>query len=224
MKSQVLAVALLGAAALLTGQARAGTLETINFDNLGDFVTVTNQYANVVFSAMGTGEVVLTTSQNPPYLGSPPNLICTGVSGGPLDCTHDLILTFSAPVDNLTFDAFGNQTPAPGTFALADVFQNFSATATVTNIPLTVSHTTHCTAPTSDCAADPQSLPYLGITQVVVHESAFEIVNMGTAFDNFSFTVEQTAPPDTPEPSTLFLTGLCGIVWAGHRFLTRKSM
>jgi len=225
MKLQILGVALLGAA-FLTGQARAGILEVIDFDTtnfatnlpstpaLGNLVTITNQYPNVVFSASG-GDVVLTTNQNPPYLGSQPNLICTGPAGGPVDCTHDITLTFSTLVDNIDFTAYGDQTPAPGQFALADVYQN--GILTHPNIPLDVSHTVHCAAPTLDCAGDPQALNFTGISQLVIHNNTDP---NGTAYDDFSFTVESSSP--SPEPSTLLLTGLCGIVWAGHRFRARK--
>ena len=226
MKLQVLGVALLGMA-FLASQARAGTLETINFDTnptLGNFVTVTNQYPNVIFSA-GGGDVVLTTCQNnpactganPPYLGSFPNLICTGPSGGPADCTHDFTLTFTTLVDNITFTAFGNQTAAPGQFALADVYQN--GILTQPNIPLDVSHTVHCAPSTNDCAGDPQALNFIGISKLFIHGNTDPA---GTAYDDFAFTVE-TAVTATPEPSTLLLTGLCGIVWAGRRFLSRKN-
>jgi hypothetical protein len=224
IKPQILGVALLGVA-LLTGQARAGTLESINFDNLGNLVTVTNQYTNVTFSASG-GDVVLTTCQNnvacinPPYLGSFPNLICTGTAPGTIDCTHDFTLTFSTPVDNLTFTAFGNQIPAPGTFALADVYINGILLPQNTNIPLNVSHTVHCADPTKDCAGDPQALNFTGITTVFIHSNAELPTNGGTAYDDFAFTVEGGGT--IPEPSTLLLTGLGGIVWAGRRFLARK--
>jgi len=232
-----LGVALLGVV-FLTGQARAGTLENINFDTtnfatnlpstppLGNFVTITNQYPNVVFSSSG-GDVILTTCQNnpactganPPYLGSFPNLICTGLSGGPIDCSHDITLTFTTLVDNIAFSAYGNQTPAPGQFALADVYQGTIATPILTNpgIPLDVSHTVHCASATLDCAGDPQALNFIGITKLVIHGNTD--LN-GTAYDDFSFTVETSGA--VPEPSTLLLTGLCGIVWAGRRFLARK--
>jgi hypothetical protein len=47
----------------------------------------------------------------------------------------------------------------------------------------------------------------------------------GTAYDNFSFDIQDSNPSAVPEPSTLLLTGLCGIVWAGRRrFQARKSV
>jgi PEP-CTERM motif len=129
MKSQMLGIVLLGVA-LLAGPAHANV---INFDNLGNNVTVTNQYADVVFSA-GT---------------------CGFYQG-------ELI----------------------------------------------------------DCNPDPQNLAYLGITQVIIHNN---VDPAGTAYDDFSFT-PQLDTASVPEPSTLLLTGLCGIFWAGRRFLARKSM
>jgi len=222
MKPQILGVALLGVA-FLAGQARAGLLETINFDTLGPAVSVTNQFANVVFSA-GGADLVLTTAQNPPYLGSPPNLICTGtITPSAIDCTQDIMLVFSTPVDNITFNAFGNATTAPGQFAFADVYQGTVASPVLShpNIPLDVSHTTHCGVPgdvVRDCAADPQSLAFTGITILRIHGNTDPA---GTAYDDFVFTVETSGT--IPEPSTLLLTGFCGIVWAGRRFLARKA-
>jgi hypothetical protein len=205
MKPQILGGVLLGVA-LLAGPARASII-TINFDDLNNLDVLTNHYPSVTFSASG-GDVVLVTRQSPPYnTSTPPNLICTASAGLVIDCVHDLTLNFAAPVYNLTFDAFGNQTPFGSTFAFADVYLSGVLLPANTHVPLNVSHTTYCADPTHDCAADPQSLSYFGITRVVIHESSGEALLAGTAFDNFSFN---TGDP-TPEPSTLFLTGLCGI-------------
>lgn len=226
MHPRMLGIVLLGVS-FLAGQAQANI---VNFDDLGNKVAVTNQYANVIFSA-GGGDVILTTSQNPPYLGSAPNLICTGTAAvgdtpAALDCTQDVILNFTTPVDNLTFDAFGNQTSFGGTFAQADVFHNGS----LTTVPLTVTHFFNVNCQVTDCNPDPQSLLYLGITQVIIHSNTD---NQGTAYDNFSFTPQAgpdpgpdpgLGPASIPEPSTLLLTGLCGIVWASLRFLAPRSM
>ena len=236
--SHILAAGLLGMTAFLTGQARA---DIITFDDLPDMSVVLNHYPRVTFTAGGS-DVVLTTAQGGAsgfQTSSPFNLICTGIIGS-IDCIQDLILTFSTPVDNLSFDAFGNQTPisglpfpgppagpggtSNGVFATADVYEGGSATPTVTQ-NLLVTHTqaqvltANCQV--ADCLSDPQTLNYTDITKVVLHESAYEATQVGTAYDNFSFTPEGLP---TPEPSTLFLTGLCGIAWAGRRFLARKSM
>jgi hypothetical protein len=197
--------ALLGAVLLFSGIARA---ETINFDDLPNLTTVTNQYANVIFSA-GGGDVVLTTAQNPPYLGSQPNLICTGSTAGAIDCTQDFTLTFTTPVDDIYFTAYGNQTPAPGQFAEVDVYQN--GVLTQPDISLDVSHTVHC--PTyGDCAGDPQSLLYTDITEIAFHDNTDPA---GTAYDDFSFTPETDS--GAPEPSTFFLATLGGAGVVGLR-------
>jgi hypothetical protein len=190
------------AAILFCGMAQA---ESINFDDLANLTTVTNQYANVVFSA-GGGDVVLTTAQNPPYLGSQPNLICTGSTGGAIDCTHDFTLTFTTPVDNIYFTAYGNQTPAPGQFAEVDVYQN--GVLTQPNISLDVSHTVHCDT-YLDCAGDPQSLLFTDITAIAFHDNTDPA---GTAYDDFSFTPETNS--GAPEPSTFFLAMLPGVIGA----------
>jgi hypothetical protein len=211
MKLQILGVALLGVA-LLAGQARA---ETINFDNLAAGVIVTNQYPDVIFSS-NPGEFVVTYHQSPPYQSSPPNLICTGTSGVVIDCTSDITLTFAAAVDNLTFNAYGNQRAVGSTFAVAAVYLGGPNPAFQQN--LTVTHTqaqdTAANCQIMDCLADPQTLNYIGISKVVIHSNTDP---NGTAYDEFNFAVE-----GAPEPSTLLLTGLCGIVWAGRRFLGRK--
>lgn len=223
MKFQAIGAVLLGVA-FLTSPARAGVV-TINFDgpSFNNFVPITNQFDDVTFSA-GGGDIVMISTQNPPYMGSAPNLICTGTAAialtatpANLDCTHDVILTFATPADNLNFTAFGNQTPTGGTFALVNVF--FASGAPILNMPLTVSHTVHCAGPALDCAGDPQSLSFTGITQVVIHSNTDMA---GTAYDDFSFSYAGGVG-GVPEPSTFVLTGLCGIFWTGRRYLTRKS-
>jgi hypothetical protein len=213
MKYRIFRAALLGMSLLVSAQA---SIITINFDDPGmtNLVQVSNQYPNVTFSSVG-GDVVLITSQNPPYLGSVPNLICTGTLGGPFpDCTHDLIVTFTNPVSNLSFGAYGNHTALGQAFGSLDI--SFVSGVVVTGIPLLVTHTNKCPLPAEDCYVDPVDLPYSGITQIVLHTTD----EAGTAYDDFTFT--QAATPN-PEPSTLMLTGLCGIFWTGRRFLARKN-
>jgi len=217
----VLSVALLGA--VLTGQARA---TVINFDNLSNGTILTNQYAGlgVTFGSSG-GDSIYITAQNPPYTGTAPNLICTGgvpLALGTVDCSHDVIINFSSPANNVHIDAFGNQTTTGMTFALADVFQN--GVLTHQNLNLIVTHTDHnagCPGPpntTPDCAPDPQDFSaFPGITELLIHNNTD---TNGTAYDNLSFTL---AAVPGPEPSTLFLMGFGGFAWAGRRFLARKS-
>ena len=236
MKFQAFGAVLLGLS-FLVGPAQAG-LVTINFDGpaFTNFVQVTNQFEDVTFSSSG-GDIIMISAQNvppildptvPPYLGSKPNLICSGTAAvvvtqtnANLDCLHDVILTFASPVDNLSFVAYGNQTLAPGSFAQVDIF--FAVGPAILNMPLHVSHTVHCDDPTQDCIGDPQNLNFTGITQIRIHNNTD---NNGTSYDDFSFNYEGGTPTQTgtvPEPSTLILTGLCGIFWTGRRYLPRRK-
>jgi hypothetical protein len=80
-------------------------------------------------------------------------------------------------------------------------------------VNLLVVHTTHCGAPSSDCASDPQTISFANMTKIVITPTASEGVNGGTFYDNFSFTQADVV---APELSTLLLTGLCGIAWLGE--------
>lgn len=78
----------------------------INFDNLGNGVVVTNQYAGVTFSSTA-GSQVLTTAQS---IGSSlPNFICSGV-GGRINCTDPIFIDFANAVSGLSFLAVGDDT------------------------------------------------------------------------------------------------------------------
>lgn len=251
MKSHLWGTALLGVA-LLVGPAQA-SLVTINFDDLAqnEFVSngsvspvlvVSNQYFaadGVTFCVSDSGP---TCPVNPPFVAlvesgtsyhtsSTPNIITTGMPNGNLQSgsTINLILTFQTPVFNLGFDAFGNDAVSPGSeWAMADVYQNGSSTPTTTTSLLTCLNGVNCATPefnggTSNdngTFGDHETLAGPNITKVVIRNDANVA---GTAFDNFSFNLPDP-PPTAPEPSTLFLTGLCGIVWAGRRFLARKRV
>jgi hypothetical protein len=233
MKPQILGGALLGVA-LLAGQARAAII-TINFEDLTpgcnppgstatcaspagtNVIIVSNQYLlsdGVTFSATNPF-VVLVESGTGYQTTTQPNLITTGNSSGTVIGSPliNLTITFANPAFNLKFDAFGNDTtPAGQTFAQADIFQNNSSTATTINLTATNG------ASFSGTHADPQDLSaFPAITKLVIKNDTDA---MGSSYDNIIFS---TADSPTPEPSTLLLTGLCGIVWAGRRFLARKG-
>jgi hypothetical protein len=220
MKSQIMGVMLLGVA-LLAGPSRASVV-TINFDDLppigppagSTVVSVTTQYLasdGVTFSTVA-GSVIMVLSGTGYFTDSKPNIICsTGI--GTIDCNQDITLTFANPITDLSFDAFGNDsTPNGGTFALADVY--IGGVDTNPNIPLIVSQ--GGTDPLG-MNADHQTLNFTGITKVVIHNNTDVL---GTAYDNFSF---DPPAPGVPEPSTLLLTGLCGVLWIGRRFVASKS-
>ncbi len=107
----------------ITATAHAQTV--INFDEGGlthGTTLVPTQYPEVTFSTNGNRVVVLGTASN--YNTSPPNFICA--SG---DCFADLTLTFTNPVNGLSFRALGSNTT--GVIAKVDVFQNGVLSSTV---------------------------------------------------------------------------------------------
>ena len=233
MKTQAWGIGLLGVA-LLAGSAQASNL-FIDFDSLASLTVVTNQYSGVTFSSSGGDSVIAdnipafqdpaVTSSDSPANPKSVNVICSGVAGNLFpDCTHDIILTFSNPLTNVSsvsFDAFGNSDAFGATFATALVTYNNGASTQSVN--LTVEHTNHNDCGTftqfMDCEPDPQTLTFPNITSISI--AAGTEVN-GTAYDNFNITSGGSQPPPVPEPATLVLTGLVGVVLAGKRLLIKR--
>jgi hypothetical protein len=235
MKFHISGVSLLGVA-LLAGQAQA-SIVTINFDDLtpgcdpagntaacaapagSQVVQVNNQYLisdGVTFSSTDP-YVVLVESGTGYQTSSTPNVISTGTTTGAIVGTSsiNLILTFTNPVYNLNFDAFGNDTTAPGgTFAQADLYENGSAVPTQTINLIATNGSAF-----SGLQADHQDLSaFAAITKLVIRNNTDA---NGSAYDNFNFNTSGGTTGTAPEPSTLLLTGLFGMVWAGRRLLAR---
>ncbi len=186
----LLAGAACTAMALLAAPASA---TIINFDNLGNGVVVSNQYAGVTFSS-DPGEVMVTTAQS---LGSSlPNFICTAPSSTGLDCTHSVFVDFAGTgVDSLSFLAVGSNNT--GTVANINVFTNgaFNSTVNLTGnaspfVPISI-----------DLSA------FSNVTRI-------EIVNnvdaAGLGYDDFTFNGGGNS---VPEPATwaMMLTGFAGM-------------
>ena len=112
------------------GAAAQAAPIVINFDTLANGAVITNQYAGlgVVFSSVA-GSVNYVTEQ-PIYNGTKPKFLCTGPSGGGINCTAETIVDFSTPVDDLTFQGLGiNDTSTQ--VARIDIFQNAIYSATI---------------------------------------------------------------------------------------------
>ena len=169
----------------------------ITFDELSDGDVVANQYAGlgVVFSSTAGHEIRVITA--PAFNGSKPNLICTGVVAGYLDCSNEVILNFATAVDGLTFDGLANDNSIGSSFATLDVFQNFQLTHT---FALLVSQG-HLNPDHQDLSA------YSGITEIRIYNNTDQ---GGTAYDNFSFA-------ETPEPATFGLAGIAVLALAAAR-------
>jgi hypothetical protein len=89
----------------------------LDFDALATGVVVNTQYPAATFSAP-TGYENWTVALNAGT--SQPNVICTGTSGGAIDCTHDTYVDFRCPVASLTLRAVG--VDDSGTVASVNVF------------------------------------------------------------------------------------------------------
>ena len=192
-----------GMTAALLLSCTAASATTITFDNLVNGDVVTNQYAaqGITFSSLGGGQIYITAQ--PSYQSTPPNFICTG--RGSIDCVGSVILSFVAPVNNLQFDAVGNQNAIGSSFAFANIYQN--GILTVSDLPLLVSQ--------GNFLADHQDLSaYSNITQLYIHSNTDPA---GTGYDTISFTAGSI--DSIPEPITLslFSAGLAGMAAVRRR-------
>ena len=189
MNNRFLSLIALGAA-IAASPASAATV--INFDNLGNGVQVTNQYAGVTFSS-SVGSQILTTAQS---LGSSlPNFICSAVTS--INCVDDVYLDFATAVSGLSFIAVGdNNTGHNGDVR---VFGGATLLGTVNIFGDGNFSTTHLV----DLGA------FSGITRI-------EIANItdaaGLGYDDFTFTAGGGS--GVPEPATwamlLFGFGIVG--------------
>ena len=184
--------------ALPAGSASA---TVIGFDDLPNGTVVTTQYPSATFSSIPGEDLVIDNSYD---FGAPsyPNYICTAGVQSSIDCTNPVYVDFTSPVNNLTFQALGDN--SPGVQAQVDVFQGgvYSATVPISvngdfNTPLLV-----------DLSA------YGNVTRIAIHDVTDPA---GLAWDTFSFN-------PVPEPSTFALlvaaaVGLAGGAWRRRRRL-----
>jgi hypothetical protein len=141
----------------------------IDFDDLADGVVVTNQYPEATFSSE-TGYENKTTAQN---LGtSLPNFICTAPIGGGIDCTHETIVDFPGPVDNLTFMMVGDNNA--GLNSKVDVHHS----AGTTTVDLTMADGVGTTPHLVDLTA------FSSVTKIRIHSITDDA---GLGWDDFTF-------------------------------------
>lgn len=174
------------AAAAMFASAHAAL---IDFESLSNGDVVTNQFAGVVFSSAG-GKVNMVTAQ--PGIGFGSNFICTGPSGGGIDCVGETILTFASGVSGLSFYQVGDN--ASGVVALVDVFVNnvFSSTVNIMGFnDFFVPNLVDLTA-------------FSNVTSIRI----YSITDPGgLGWDNFSFDIDGREVP-LPGAAWLFLAGL----------------
>lgn len=111
--------------------AYASAHKVINFDDLPNNTTVTNQYSSVTFSS-NSGTTCHTLADTHP--SSPPNDLVAGTYTGNPSTSYagETTMSFVVPVNNLTFKVMSTSTT--GTVAKIDVYQNgaFSTTVPIT--------------------------------------------------------------------------------------------
>ena len=177
---------------------------TINFDNLGNGVVVTNQYAGVTFSSI-TGSQILTTAQN---LGSTlPNFICSGI-GAAINCTDPVFVNFTTAVSGLSFVAVGDN--STGVNGAVKLFGGNALLGTVNII------------------GDGNALtPYLvnlgafnGITRIEITTTD---VPGGLGYDDFTFTVGAVGAVPEPASWTMMIAGF-GMVGGAMRRRSQKAI
>jgi hypothetical protein len=183
----------------------AASANIVNFDNLTNGTLVTNQYASqdITFSSTN-GEGIYVTAQSE-YMSTPPNFICTGNSDG-IDCAGTVIFNFATAVNDLQFDAVGNQNAIGTSFAQADIYEN--GVLTVSDLNLLVSQ--------GNFLPDHQNFSaYSDITEVVIHSNTDPA---GTGYDTISF--DPLSNSGVPEPATW---GMMMLGFFGVGFMMRRS-
>jgi len=150
-------------------QTASDSQTVINFADLPNSAVVTNQYPGVVFSST-SGNVNYVSDQSS-Y--DTPSFICTGPTGGNIDCTADTIVDFTNPVSGLTLDAVG----VNNTGQVAEV-KVYGASGLIATVPI-IGDAGGYTAQLVDLSA------YKAITSIDLTDITDAA---GIGWTNFSFT------------------------------------
>jgi hypothetical protein len=182
--TMTLSAVLLGMAWLLGSVVEDAQAVTIDFDNLSFLDIVTTQYPEVTFSADPGFETQVGTPSSS-FGTSPPNFSCSAALGGGFPkCENETILTFTNPVNNLTFKSVGIDNA--GVVARVDIFTpNLVITQDITKTPQLI-----------DLSA------YSDVSKVRLYDIND---NNGIGWDDFTFDV-------VPEPASasLLAAGVIG--------------
>lgn len=189
MKLHIVSIGMLFAVPAMAAAA------VIDFDGLANGTVVTNQYAEATFSSSAG-------SDNYAYSFSgadtPPNILCTGPTGGGVDCIRDTYIDFTLPVDLLTFWAI--EPNATGVVAQFNIYENYAYSATENLIGLGGSGNKFV-----DLSA------YSNVTRLEIVNILNDPVNEnGIGWDTFSFR-------QVPEPASLGLLALGLLTLARRR-------
>ncbi len=158
-----------------------------DFDGLPGGDIVTNQYPGATFSSSAGND----NKVHPFFVNdTPPNILCTGPVGAPVDCVAPTFIDFTNPVDSLAFYAIGVNDVGP----VADV-NVFIGNVFDSTVPVIGAGT-----PNDNILIDLS--PFTNVTRI-------ELTNItdfgGIGWDTFSFSV-------TALPSDLDGDGIVGMV------------
>jgi hypothetical protein len=178
----------------------------IGFDDLSSGSFVTNQYTEATFSSDAGRSLVAFSYPNAP---SPQNIICTADSSGTLNCTSSLFVSFTNPVNNLSFWAI-----EPNQFGAVANIEVYSNNALVGTVPLIGLGASAGQFALGNRFVDLSAFSNVSSIAVVALPGQTQIDNSyggnGIGFDSFSFTA-------VPSPSALALLGAGSIVVARRR-------
>ena len=178
----------------------------IGFDDLSGGTTVSNQYPEATFSS-DAGQSLVAFSY--PTAPSPQNIICTANSSGTLNCTSSLFVSFTSPVNNLSFWAV-----EPNQFGAVANVEIYSNNALVGIVPIIGLSATDGQFGAGNLFVDLSAFNNVSSIAVVALPGQTGIDNSyggnGIGFDSFSFTA-------VPSPSSLALLGAGSIVVARRR-------
>jgi hypothetical protein len=192
-------------AALALFAAGSAHAIVIDFDNLAGGTALTDQFAEATFTTT-SGPVLV---RNISLFHSAPHVIAAHAGSRP-DFIGDLLVTFTNPVENLSFWTVGGNTN--GQQASIDIFVHGVLEG---HVGLFGSGIVPDGAPTPDFH---DLTGFSGITSIHIRD----ITDLGgLAYDTFQFDLSATTPPPVgvPEPGTL---GLLGVGLAALPFVRRR--
>ena len=198
----------LNVAALAAIVASSGAAHgiAIGFDDLSSGAFVSNQYAEATFSS-DAGQTLVAFAY--PSAPSPGNVICTADSSGTLNCTSSLFVSFTSPVNNLSFWAI-----EPNQFGAVANVEIYSNNALVGIVPLIGLGPAAGQFGLGNRFVDLSAFNNVSSIAVVALPGQTSIDDSyggnGIGFDSFSFTA-------VPSPSSLALLGAGSFAVARRR-------
>ncbi len=191
-------------AAVVACAAGSVSAIVIDFDDLATGTAISNQYSEAVFSTVASHFNVALG-----FAGiSLPNILCTQVNGGAVDCLQPVFVDFTNPVNNLSFLAV-----EPNQFGTVAEVNIFSSNVYVGTVPITGLGPAPGRFGSGSVIVDLSA--FTNVTRIeIVAPAGFPTIDNseggnGVGYDLFTFDV-------VPAPSSIALLGV-GALFAGRR-------